>query len=707
MDAERVRGQLDRILASAAFADAERATSFLRFVVNRVLERRAGEIKETVIAVEALGRSPSFDPKSDPIVRVEARRLRDRLDSYYRREGADDPVVVSLPKGGYVPEFSDRQRTESPSSTKQSTALLRTGWALFAVAALPLVWIYFHKAPESGSGFRLSILPPANTAFESFAISPDGKTVAFTAIWKGGPMLWVRALDSLDAKPLAGTEGASQPFWSPDSRSIGFFTNAKLKTIGMAGGPARDIADVVVGRGASWGRDGMIVFGPKPVDVLYQVSANGGTPRAVTSLDPSRAEISHALPQFLPDGRRFLYLASSVRPGMSAIRVASLDGNTSKMLLAADAGATYVPASGARPASLVFVSGGALMGQPFDLATLTLAGERTVVAPEVRYRRWRELGFSASANGILLYRPGSDEDQRFTWFDRQGKATQAIGPRNRFAAFNLSPDGRYLALWSDNDPATPLTTVWLMDLLRDGTLSRFSELGLPGPEFLPVWSRNGRELLFSRGDERHMRLLRRALNGSAAQTVLDSDGPKFPSDWSSDGRFLLFSTQWPDYHDMHVWAMQLEGSSAPRPLAQHPYAELSAFFSPADGANGPRWVAYTSAETGRYEVYVQAFPAADRRWTVSTNGGWLPHWSHDGRELFYIALDGTLMSLAVHAGDGLQLGAPRALFATDLRPTPNQTLMNQYAVSQDGQRFLLNARITEGAPASLTAAFGW
>jgi Tol biopolymer transport system component len=702
-----VRGQLDRILASAAFAQAERAASFLRFVVNRVLERRAGEIKESVIAVEALGRSPSFDPKSDPIVRVEARRLRDRLDSYYRREGADDLVVISLPKGGYVPEFSDRQRTESPSSTKQSSALLRTGWALFAVAALALAWIYFHKAPESGSGFRLSILPPANTTFESFAISPDGKTVAFTAIWKGGPMLWVRALDSLDAKPLAGTEDASQPFWSPDSRSIGFFTNSKLKTIGIAGGPARDIADIVVGRGASWGRDGMIVFGPIPDGVLYQVPANGGAARAVTSLDSSRAEIAHALPQFLPDGRRFLYLASSVKPGMSAIRVASLDGNTSKVLLAADGGATYVPASGARPASLVFVSGGVLMGQPFELAKLTFAGERTVVAPEVRYRRWREPGFSASATGILLYRPGSAEDRRFTWFDRQGKALQTIGPRNSFAAFNLSPDGRYLSLWSDNDPATSLTTIWLMDLSRDGTLSRFSELGLRGPEFLPVWSPDGRELLFSRGDERHMRLLRRPLNGGTVQTVLDSDGPKFPSDWSPDGRFLLFNSQWPDYHDIHVWEMDLEGTSAPRPLAQHPYAELSAFFSPADGANGPRWIAYTSAETGRDEVYVQAFPAGERRWTVSTNGGWLPHWSHDGHELFYIALDGTLMSLGVHAGDGLQFGAPRPLFATDLRPTPNQSLMNQYAVSQDGQRFLLNAPLPEGAPASLTAVAGW
>ncbi len=165
-------------------------------------------------------------------------------------------------------------------------------------------------------------------------------------------MLWVRALDSLEATPLAGTEDASQPFWSPDGRSIGYFTNSKLKTIGITGGPARDLADIVVGRGATWGRDGVILYGPKPGGVLYQVPATGGAPRAVTSLDSARAEIAHALPQFLPDGR-FLYLASSARPGMSAIRVGSLDGTISKVLLAADTGAEYVPGAGARPNSLV------------------------------------------------------------------------------------------------------------------------------------------------------------------------------------------------------------------------------------------------------------------------------------------------------------------------------------------------------------------
>lgn len=364
------------------------------------------------------------------------------------------------------------------------------------------------------------------------------------------------------------------------------------------------------------------------------------------------------------------------------------------------------PPRGRGPNSLLFVNGGALIAQPFDTSKLAATGEKTVVAAQVRYRRWREAGFSASDNGILLYQSGSTEDRRFTWFDRHGKSLKTIGPPNGFAAFNLSPDERYLALWSGNDPATSSTTAWLMDLSREGALSRFSELG-EMPEFLPVWSPDSRELLFSRGDERHMRLLRRPLNGGPVQTVLDSEGPKFPSDWSSDGRFLAFSSQWPDYQHMHIWAMQVNGSAAPQAFSRHAYEELAAYFSPADSRNGPRWMAYTSAETGRNEVYVQDFPAGGRRWTASVNGGWLPHWRRDGGELFYLTLDGTLMAVPVHSGANLELGAPHALFTTGLRPTPIQTLMNQYAVSQDGQRFLLNVSIADDSARTITVIAGW
>jgi dipeptidyl aminopeptidase/acylaminoacyl peptidase len=347
------------------------------------------------------------------------------------------------------------------------------------------------------------------------------------------------------------------------------------------------------------------------------------------------------------------------------------------------------------------------MVQAFDVNNLTLMGERAVIAPEVRYRRWREPGFSVSDNGILLYQAGTAENRQFTWFDRQGNILKTIGPRNDFAAFNLSPDERYLAGWTDNDPATPSTTIWLMDLSRDGVVSRFSELGTAEAEFLPSWSPDNRELLFSRGDERRMRLLLRPLDGGAVRTVLDSDGPKFLTDWSSDGQSVAFNTQWPDYRDMHIWTMRLDGASIPRPLSNQPVPELGAYFYPARAGTGPRWIAYTSAETGRYEVYVRDFPSEGRRWTASTKGGWMPHWSRDGSEVFYLSLEGTLMSIPVHTGRTLELATPKVLFTTELRPTPIQTLMNQYAVSQDGQRFLLNTRIKEGSPATITAVSGW
>src|SRR5260221_1092329 len=361
MDAQRVRIQLDRILASAAFADAERASGFLRFVVNRAMDGRAGEIKESVIAVEVLGRNPSFDSKSDPIVRVEARRLRDRLSSYYSGEGGADRVLISLPKGGYVPEFSERQPPAGPIATTKHFAVLLTGWALFGLTAAVLGFFFLRRAPDSAGTVRLSILPPETASFESFAVSPDGRKVAFTAASNGVLMLWVRALDSLEAKPLAGTENAFYPFWSPNSRSIGFHTPNKLKTIEIAGGPARDIADIVIGHGGSWSQEGIIAFCPRPGGILYQVAATGGAPRPVTSLDPARAEVAHSYPQFLPDGRHFLYLAASSRPGESSIRVASLDSTASKVLLSADTTAAYAPVLRGHPGSLLFVHDGALM----------------------------------------------------------------------------------------------------------------------------------------------------------------------------------------------------------------------------------------------------------------------------------------------------------------------------------------------------------
>jgi Tol biopolymer transport system component len=663
-------------LASAAFTDAERASSFLRFVVEPKLEGHVAEIKESVIAVEVLGRNASFDSKSDPIVRVEAGRLRNRLSSYYEAEGGADPVLISLPKGRYVPEFAERRPRE---------------------------------AAKRAGVLRLSILPPENASFESFAVSPDGRKLAFTAALNGRMMVWVRALDSLDAKPLAGTDDASWPFWSPDSSSIGFFVLNKLKAIEVSGGPTREIADLIVGRGGAWSPEGVILFCPRPIGPLYEASAAGGALSPVTSLDETRAEVAHGFPQFLPDGRHFLYLAASSRPGESSIRAGSLDSAGSKVLLSADSGAAYAPVLSGHPASLLFVHDGALMAQAFDCRNLELSGERTVVVPEVRHLRWRRVSFSVSGNGVLLYQ--GRQHQQLSWFDRQGRLLGVAGSHNDCLSFALSPDERYVALHRHDDPDTVLPTIWVMDLLRESAVFRFTDTDVAQPELTPVWSPDSREILFSRGDDRCMRLFRQPLNSGAAQCVLDTEGPKFPSDWSSDGQFISYNSQVPDYRTLHVWIVALSGleeERRPRPFLKHSYEEHSGQFSLAEGNEAPRWLAYASHETGQYEVYVRDFPDGRRKWQVSSQGGAQPHWRRDGRELFYLKLDGTLMSVPLHRGSGFEFGTEQPLFATGLRFLTMYTIsMNQYSVSRDGQRFLLNRHLPEASQGAITAVIPW
>jgi hypothetical protein len=662
-------------LASAAFADAGRASGFLRFVVERKLEGHSDEIKESVIAVEVLRRTTSFDSKSDPIVRVEAGRLRDRLSSYYETEGRADPVLISLPKGRYVPEFNERQ----PRETSKSSGVL-----------------------------RLSILPPEDSAFEFFAVSPDGRKLAFTAPLGGIVMLWVRALDSLDSRPLAGTDNAAYPFWSPDSLSIGFCAPHKLKTVDVSGGPARDIADIVVGRGGAWSLEGVILFCPRPVGILYQVSAAGGTPTPVTSLDEERAEVTHAFPQFLPGGRQFLYLAESSRPGESSIRAGSLDSCSSKVLLGADTAAAYAPILRGHPASLLFVHDGALMARSFDSQRLEVGGEQTVVVREVRHRRWQP-SFSASSNGMLLYQ--SAVHHQFSWFDRQGKLLGAVGPDNDCLSFTLSPDERYVALHRHDDPDTALPTIWVMDLLRDGAVFRITDTNLAQPELCPVWAPDNSEVLFSRGNDLRMRLLCQALSGGTARCVLDTEGPKFPNDWSSDGQFIAYTSQLPDYRNLHTWIVALndvQEDAKPRLFLQHPYQEFNAEFSPAKTGESPRWLAYSSNETGRCEVYVRDFPEGQRKWQISSEGGVQPHWRRDGRELFYLKLDGTLMSGAVNPGPSFEFEAAQPLFTTGIWfLTRYSVWMNQYAVSRDGQRFLFKRALPEAGRNPITAMIPW
>jgi Tol biopolymer transport system component len=348
------------------------------------------------------------------------------------------------------------------------------------------------------------------------------------------------------------------------------------------------------------------------------------------------------------------------------------------------------------------------MSQAFDAQRLELTGERMVLVPQIRHRRWRQYSFSVSNNGVLLYQ--GPQHQQFSWFDRQGKLLAALGPHNDYQSFILSPDERYVALYRLDDPGTVLPAIWVMDLSRESAVFRFTDPDLGQPEFAPVWSADSSEILFSRGDERRMRLFRQALSGGVAKCVLDTEGPKFPSNWSSDGQFIAYTSQVPDYRNLHTWILELseEEEAKPRLFLQHPYQEFSAEFSPAGGGETSRWLAYSSDETGRHQVYVRDFPEGRHKWQVSSQGGLQPHWRSDGRELFYLKPDGTLMSVPVHPGSSFEFGAPQELFKTGLQfLTLNSIWMNQYDVSRDGQRFLLNCPPSEAAHSAITAVIPW
>jgi Tol biopolymer transport system component len=657
VDPQRVRAQLERILSSTEFSGADRARRFLRLVVERALEGSAAQIKEATIAVEAFERDPAFDSKADPIVRVEAGRLRDRLKAYYEGEGEADSVLIELPKGRYVPQFAER------------------------------------RVARRSDFLKLSIVLPGDLPVDSFAISPDGRTLAFTAVRHGKQLLWVRPLGDLESRPLAGTDGAAYPFWSPDSRSIGFFAQTKLKRVDAAGGPPRELADVIVGRGGAWSSTGLILYTPRPLGVLHQLPEDGGVPSPVTALDEARGEAGHGFPQFLPDGRHFIYLAMSARADQSAIKLASLDSPASKLLVRADTSALYARNLPGLRSAIAFVSGDSLIAQRLDLERLTIEGEPVELAANVRHRRWYQTRASIADNGVFLYQSGNHEQQRFSWINRNGTLIESVGPTNDAISFSLSPDDRRIAFYRDNDPATVYPKVWAMDLERGGAVFRLTDSEVPAGDLCPIWSADGREFLYSRGDDRGMRLMRQATEGGPAVCVLDSPGPKFPSDWSADGRLVAYTSQVPDFRWLHVWTADLGAgaSESARTFLQHAYSEANAYFAPPTDGHESRFIAYASAETGREEVYICDFPSGVRRWQVSMNGGLMPHWRHDGRELFYLALDGVLMAAPVKLGSAAEVGAPVALFATGIQFVPqHKAWMNQYAVARGGERFLIN-----------------
>jgi Tol biopolymer transport system component len=579
----------------------------------------------------------------------------------------------------------------------------RLGWILAGVslaAALVLAFVHFREVPLEERPARFVIFPPEKTtiglgpAAPQAALSPDGRYLALSLAYADRKRnLWIRPLDSLDAHMLAGTQDANLPFWSPDSRTIGFFAEGKLKTISLSGGSPQTLCDVPSPNGATWNRDGLILFAATGERGLARVSASGGVVTAVTTPDRRREERFHAFPQFLPDGR-FLYFVLCSKREASGIYVSSLGSEERKQVLKTDVRAVYTP-----PGFLLFLRQGTLMAQRFDPGRLKLTGEAVRVADEVAYNPLNGRNTeTVSDNGVLAYRTGTNTGvplSELIWFDREGKRIGSAAGRGFYMHPRLSPDEQRIVV-NRLDFQQAARDLWIIDVVRS-TVSRLT-FGTSN-QTNAVWSPDGGRIVFTSDRDGAYGLYEKLSNGAAGeQVLLRTKTPKTSSDWSADGRFIAYE-EVGTKESSDLWVLPLFGDRKPIPFLRTEFNESQGRFSP-DG----RWMAYVSDESGRKEIYVQTFPPSGAKWQISTDGGNFPNWRGDGKELFYMAPDQKLMSVEVRADSTLLAGKPRALFEARYFNIP----IPPYTVSSDGRRFLIVTPVEEESNASpLTVVLSW
>jgi len=582
-------------------------------------------------------------------------------------------------------------------------AWMFAGMAVIAVVVLSII------LGVSGGGkpvVRTQIAPSEKLQFNFVGdssgppvISPDGAHIVFSARAEGKTLLFLRSLDQLNAAPLTGTDDATFPFWSPDSRSIAFFAAGKLKRADISGGPAVNICDANVGRGGTWGAKGTIVFSPNPLQALVKVPAIGGTPTPLTKLADKYT--THRWPSFMPDSEHVVYLAANhMAPSNADTGVfwASLDGKQNKFLVHTLSNAIY--ASG----YLLYVRENALMAQPFNPSTGDFQGDAIVLNDDVQVDGsvWRGT-FTASDNGTLIYQPGvAGSSTRLTWVDSNGKVIGAPASPDAYVEVQLSPDDKKAAVVIGD----PLGVIWVYDLAHN-TRTRFSFGN--GSFSSPLWSPDGKQLAYiapAPGVKAYAAVKAADGSGEEKQLMAMATGQTGVLqrlwDWSPDGRYLLYNEgTYGVENGLDIWALPLFGDRKPFPYATGPGEQLHAQFSP-DG----RWVAYVSNETGQQEVYVAPFPWTGAKWQISSAGGWEPRWTRGGKEIVFESA-GTPQTWAAQVdghGSSFEVGEVRVLFEM-YNLSPN-TAADQYAVSSDGQRFLeITTGDTGGLP--LTVIQNW
>jgi len=591
----------------------------------------------------------------------------------------------------------------------------RLAWLVAAVATLAfsaLAFFHFREAsPPEPRNVRFQIPPPEKSSIEYFKLSPDGRLLAFTT----GRRLWIRSLDTLQALALPGTEGAYRMFWSPDSQFIAFFAQGKLKKIAASGGPAQILCNAPEAFGGTWNRDGVIVFPPSLTSGLFQVSAGGGDPVPLAGTSASTPVDQARFPEFLPDGRHFLYSGGDSggdKPEGRSIYYGSLDGTPPiRLLPGLISNAIYVQAA-SRPGQsgavqngyLLFRRGEALMAQRFNPTRGSLTGGESPVAEKVGGDvLWT--AFSVSENGTLVYASAADATVQLSWKDRTGKQVGVFGPPGTYDDFRLAPDEKRIAFSNSPNGNSSNRDVWVLDSVRGVTSRLTFDPAIDDP---PMWSPDGLRVVWASNRSGVFDLYVKSANGADPEQLLVKMGAPagWPEDWSRDGRFIIYQIPGTKTgQDIWIAPQASDGAEhKPFPYLQSQFDEKHARFSP-DG----RWVVYTSNESGREEVYLQSFPRSGSRFQISTGGGREPLWRKDGTEVFYIAEDRTLVAVPVKltnsASEPLQLGLPKPLFPVTL--VDAFFVGRSYEVSNDGQRFLMPAIASDATAPPLTVVLNW
>jgi len=571
----------------------------------------------------------------------------------------------------------------------------RLVWLLVSLLSLAVAgggvawWVSAHRTPTT-----MYFSAPMALAANDVAFAPDGKTIALVAYSEQANkyVIWRYQIGDREAVVIPGTEDASHPFWSPDGRAIGFFADGKLKKVeAVAGMSAQVLCDAPNGRGGTWNRDGVILFAPEVFKGIYRISSAGGTPVELTKLDTSRSETTNRWPVFLPDQRHFLYLAAnfSGEYQKDAIYVGSLDSNEKHLVVSASSNAAY-----AEPGYLLYMRNNALVAQPFDLRTYTLKGDAHTISDEVQYLPTIDLAlFAVAGKGALVMQTGKGTDKsELLWLNRNGKQVGIAGPPGLYGNVSISPDGRRIA-FDKMETDGRHWDIWIHELANDA-MARIT-FG-PGLNQLPIWSLDGKQVVYSAIRNSQWGLFSKSADGSGSERPISSmiASIQGPWDWSRDGKLLM-------WQNGELWYLLLSDPH-PKPVFQNSWIVRNAQFSP-DG----KWIAYSSNETGSWEIYVSPFPHADSKWQVSRGGGEEPRWRRDGKELFYLSAEGKMIAVPVKTTGSFEAGSPVTLFQTHPRQPISALDHISYDVSADGQKFLVNAKVDAPSAAPLSFILNW